>query len=205
MKKLVAAAALALFLPVETTAQPTACEPLVMVGAAAGLLRGDIPVDPEPAGGGRFGLAAATGVGFEGSVHASFPIARTWSLLTEFGTGTRDVLLERDASGTYVQRKTGDEIALRRLNVGLVRNRVGRLACTYASIRGGLYWFGYQGVTLVAPGGAGLLGLEVSVSEMGTVFFEVELYAAITKARPPVTPASAVANIRPAFGFRYRF
>jgi hypothetical protein len=205
MKKLVAATALALCLPVHTNAQSTPCEPLVLVGAAAALLNVDIPVDPELAGGGRFGLAEATGLGLEGSVHMAFPIAANWSVLTEFGTGTLDVLLERDASGNTVNRKTGNKITLSRLNVGLVRYSARRLACVYASGRVGLYRFEYRGVTLNAPGGAGAIGVEVPVSESGSVFFEMELNLALTKTRPPITPAGVVANVRPAFGFRYRF
>jgi hypothetical protein len=59
-------------------------------------------------------------------------------------------------------------------------------------------------VTLNAPGGAGAIGIDVPVGR-GSVFFETELNIAITKARPPITPAGALANVRPALGFRYRF
>lgn len=202
MKKLVAAAAFALCLPVEAGAQPCGARPVV--GAAAAWLNVDIPIDPEPAGAGRFGLAKADH-GLEGSVHASFPITPTWSVLTEFGAGNLGVLLERDASGASVQQSTGDEIALRRLNVGLVRYDVMPHACVYFSVTAGLYRFAYRGVTLNAPGGAGAIGIEVPVAASGSVFFETELNVAITKARPPITPAGVLANVRPALGFRYRF
>jgi hypothetical protein len=205
MKQLMAATAIVLCLPVDTRAQSTPCEPLVLVGAAAGLLNVDIPVDPELAGGGRFGLAEAAGLGLESSVHVAFPVAANWSVLTEFGTGRLDVLVERDAAGNSVSGRTGDKITLSRLNVGMVRYDASRLACIYASGRVGLYRFGYRGVTLNAPGGAGAIGVEVPVSESGSVFFEIELNLVLTKARPPITPAGAIANIRPAFGFRYRF
>jgi hypothetical protein len=204
MKKLVAATALALCLPLEADAQPTDCA-RIAVGAAGALLRESIPVDPELAGGGRFGLATARRVGFEGSVHASFPLVRNWVVLTEFGAGSRDVRLERDASGAEVQHKTGHPLTQRRLNVGLVRYRPIRAGCTYWSFRAGRYLFGYAGVTLAAPGGAAAMGSQLPVSESAAIFFEVELYLALTQARPPVTPASALANIRPALGFRYRF
>jgi hypothetical protein len=204
MQQLVVVSALALCLPIAANAQPTACEPRVVVGAAAGLLNVDIPVDPDLAGGGRHGLARA-GMGLEGSLHASFPITSAWSLLTEFGTGSLDVLLERDASGADGQGRTRDEIALRRLNVGLVRYDVKRFACIYSSVRAGLYRFAYRGVALNAPGGAGAIGIEVPVAESGSIFFETELNVVLTKARPPVTPAGVLANVRPALGFRYRF
>jgi hypothetical protein len=199
---LAAAAVLALCLPVETSAQP--CGSRALVGVAAGLLNVDIPVDPKLAGVGRRGLAKA-GRGLEGSLHASLPIASAWSLLTEFGGGSLDVLLDRDASGAHVQTETGDGIALRRLNVGLMRYDVSPLACVYSSVRVGLYRFAYRGVTLNAPGGAGVIGIEVPVAASASVFFETELNLVLTKARPPITPAGALANVRPALGFRYRF
>jgi hypothetical protein len=202
MRNLVVVAAIALCLPVDASAQPCGSRPVV--GAAASWLNVDIPVDPEPAGAGRFGLAKAEN-GLEGSVHASLPITSTWSLLTEFGAGNLGVLIERDASGAPVRQSTGDEIALRRLNVGLVRYDVMPLACVYFSVTGGLYRFAYRGVTLNAPGGAGAIGIEVPVATSGSIFFETELNVAITQARPPITPAGVVANVRPALGFRFRF
>ena len=202
MKKLVAAAALTLCLPIDTSAQT--CGSRAIVGAAAGWLNVDIPVDSELAGVGRHGLAEA-GNGLEGSVHASFPISSTWSVLTEFGAGSPDVLVERDASGDYVRTRTGDDIALRRLHVGLVRYDVGRYACTYWSVRAALYRFAYRGVTLNAPGGAGAIGIEVPIAESASIFFETELNVTITQARPPISPAGVLANVRPALGFRYRF
>jgi hypothetical protein len=81
--KLAAATALALCLPLETSAQSTPCGSRAVVGAAAWWLKPDIPVDPEPAGGGRHGLARA-GKGLEGFLHASFPITSAWSVLAEF-------------------------------------------------------------------------------------------------------------------------
>lgn len=202
MKNLVIAVALALCVPVETTAQT--CGSRAIVGAAAGWLNVDIPVDSELAGVGRHGLAKA-GKGLEGSVHASFPISSAWSVLTEVGAGSPDVLVERDASGDYVQTRTGDDIALRRLYVGLVRYDVFRYACTYWSVRATLYRFAYRGVTSNAPGAAGAIGIEVPIADAASVFFETELNVAITKARPPITPAGALANVRPALGVRYRF
>jgi hypothetical protein len=202
MKKLVAAVAIALCLPVDASAQPCGSRPVV--GAAAAWLNVDIPVDPDLAGVGRHGLAEA-GKGFEGSVHASFPVSSNWSLMTEFGAGSPDVFEERDASGDYVRTRTGDDIALRRLHVGLVRYDVFQYACTYWSVRTGVYRFAYRGVTLNAPGGAGAIGIEVPVATSGSIFFETELNVAITKARPPITPAGVLANVRPALGFRYRF
>ncbi len=200
-----AATALVLCIPLDTYAQRTPCEPRVLLGAAAGFLRGDIPVDPELAGGGRFGLAKITGVSPEGSIHASLPFASNWSVMTEFAIGSMDVLLDRDATGTYVQRKTGDDLTLRRLNVGVVRYDSGQLACIYWSARFGIYRFAYRDVALNAPGGAGAIGVEVPVSESGSVFVETELYLVVTNARPPLTPAGVIANLRPAVGFRYRF
>ena len=205
MKNLVAAIAVALCLPIETYAQRTPCEPRVLLGAAAGFLRGDIPVDPELAGGGRFGLAKITGVSPEGSIHASVPFASNWSVMSEFAMGSMDVLLERDATETYVQQKTGDDLTLRRLDVGVVRYDAGQFACVYWSARFGIYRFAYRDVTLNAPGGAGAIGVEVPVSDSGSVFVETELYLVVTNARPPLTPAGVLANLRPAIGFRYRF
>ena len=202
MKKLVMTVALALCVPVETTAQT--CGSRAIIGAAAGWLNVDIPVDPELAGVGRHGLAEA-GNGLEGSVHASFPISSTWSVLAEFGAGSPDVFVERDASGDYMRTRTGDDIALRRLQVGLVRYDVGRYACAYWSVRAALYRFAYGGVILNAPGAAGAIGIEVPVAESGSVFVETELNVTLTKARPPISPAGALANVRPALGFRYRF
>jgi hypothetical protein len=204
MKKLAVAAALTLCFPVETNAQTTPCGSRAILGAAAGLLNVDIPVDPELAGVGRHGLAKA-GLGPEGSLHASIPITSAWSLSTEFGAGSLDVLLERDASSADVETKTDDEIELRRLHFGLMRYRVTPRACVYFSVRAGLYRYGYRGVALNAPGGAGAIGIEVPVAHSGSVFFESELNVALTKARPPITPAGVLANIRPALGFRYRF
>ena len=163
-----------------------------------------IPVDSELAGGGRHGRARA-GKGLEGSLHASFPITSTWSLLTEFGAASPDVLLERDAFGADVQEKTGDQLTLRRLHIGLVRYDVKPLVCIYWSVRASVYRFAYRGVTLNAPGGAAAIGLEVPFAESGSLFFETELHLALTKARPPVSPELALANLRPVFGFRYRF
>jgi hypothetical protein len=202
MRKLLAAAALTACLPLEAGAQT--CGSRAIVGAAAGWLNVDIPVDSELAGVGRHGLAKA-GNGLEGSVHVSFPISSTWSVLTEFGAGSPGVLVERDASGDYVQTRTGDDIALRRLHVGLVRYDVFQYACTYWSVRAALYRFAYRGVTSNAPGAAGAIGIEVPVALSASVFFETELNVAITKARPPITPAGVLANVRPAIGFRYRF
>lgn len=201
MTQLAAATVLALSLPVETSAQP--CGSRAVVGAAAGRLMA-IPVDSDLAGGGRHGRARA-GKGLEGSLHASFPITSTWSLLTEFGATSPDVLLERDAFGADVQHKTGDPLTVRRLHIGLVRYNVSPLICVYWSVRAGVYRFAYRGVTLNAPGGAAAIGFEVPIAESGLLFFETDIYLALTKARPPVSPELALANRRPVFGFRYRF
>jgi hypothetical protein len=204
MKKLVVAIALTLCFPIETIAQT--CGSRAIVGAAAGWLNVDIPVDSELAGVGRHGLAEA-GNGIEGSVHALFPISSTWSVLTEFGAGSPDVLVERDAAGDYVRTQTGDDIALRRLHVGLVRYNVGQYACAYWSVRAALYRFSYRGVTSNAPGGAGTIGIEVPIAKSRSIFFESEWnVTVITPARPPVTPSTGVlANRHRKLGLRYRF
>jgi hypothetical protein len=187
-----------------TAQAQTACEPQMRIGGAGSLLNVDVPVDPELAGGARFGLAEASGLGLEPSIHLGVPIHRQWSVIAEFGTGRLDVLLVRD-EGNTVNRKTGDKITLRRLNLGLLRYSPGRYACAYWSARVGLYRFEYRGVSLNAPGGSGAIGVEVPVSDSGAVFFETELNLVLTEARPPVTPAGAVANVRPALGFRFKF
>jgi hypothetical protein len=205
MKHVWIAAALTLFMPVETSAQSArACEPRVAIGAAAGLLTVDIPIDPVLAGLGRFGLASATGTGLEGAVQTTVPIAADWNLKAELGAGAMAVAQERDATGNYVRRKTGDDVTIQRLQVGLQHHRAGLRSCGYASLEVGLYRYGYRGTALNVPGAAGTVGLEVPRSGSGTLFVEVGVSVVLTRLLAP-TAAELVANIRPAVGWRYRF
>jgi hypothetical protein len=183
----------------------TACDPPAAIGGALSFLILDTPVDPVPAGGGRFGLASTTGTGLEGSVHAMFPISPEWGVNVEAGTGRMAVVLERDASGESVNRRTGDDAAFHRITAGLFKMHAGLRSCTYAGVRLGLYRYSYQGVSLNAGGGAAFMGFNVPVTESGALFFELELSVGITKARAPLTPASVAPQIRPSIGYRYRF
>jgi hypothetical protein len=206
MKRMLFAAALALLIPGEASAQIGGiCYPRPAIGVALGLLTHDVPVDPVPAGGGRHGLASTTGTGFEGSVQGSFPISRDWGLTAEAGAGSMGVVLERDAAGNYLTQPTGDDLEFRRLNLGVLHYRPGHTICGYSSIRIGMYRYGYRGTVLTVPGGAAMMGFEVPTAASRSYFFELEISVALTKAQAPVTPAPLATNIRPTFGFRYRF
>ena len=205
MKKICFSVAITLFMPVETSAQiRRSCEPRVAIGAALGLLTHDIEVDPALAGVGRFGLATTRGTGLEASVNSTVPISAEWSLTAEFGTGAMAAVQERDASGTYVWKKTGDDVTVRRLQVGLQRHRPSRFLCGYASLAVGLYRYSYRGVALNVPAGAAMMGFEAPQTGSGALFFEIGLSVALTKLEAP-TAAEIVTNIRPAVGWRYRF
>jgi hypothetical protein len=206
MRQACIAAALTLVLPAKSYARVNApCQPRVTIGAALGLLPANIPVDPVLAGGHLNVLAESTGTALEGSIHALFPITDVWRLTTEFGGSTMDVVVTRNASGDYQRTETATDLALQRFTVGLGRAGARGAVCTYAAVKAGVYRFSYEGVTTNAPGVAGVMGFEGPVSGPWALFFELEISVAVTKARAPITPAGVVGNIRPAFGFRWRF
>jgi hypothetical protein len=194
-----------LLLPAGAHAQGSPCAPRAAVGAALGFLTLDTPVDPMLAGVGRNGLASTTGTGLEGSVHAIVPISDEWAVTAEAGRGRMAVVLDRDADGNDVNQRTGDDVLFQRFVGGLRKTNTGYRSCIYAGVRVGLYRYTYQGVSLNAGGGAAFMGSDIPLSEHSALFFEIELGVAVTKARPPLTPAGVVPSLRPAFGFRYRF
>ena len=201
MRSACIAAAVVLLLPSSSYAQ---CEPRGAVGAAAGLLTLDFPVDTVAAGIGRNGLATTTGNGFEGSAHAVVPLAPQWSLSAEVGAGSMAVEQERDDSGDYVTRAFDDNIKVRRFQVGLQRHRAHRTVCDYVGVSIGLFRYSFQDVSLAVPGGEARMGLEFPMSGSGAFFFELGMSIAVTALKTP-TAAEVVVNIRPAFGWRYRF
>jgi len=205
MNKIFCTAVLALIVPVAASAETLgACAPRRAIGAALGFLTADVPMDPELAGVGRFGLATTTGTGLEAAVNHTFPIANEWSITTEAGAGGMAVAQERDADGTYEFKKTGDSLTIQRLQVGLQHRRAGRFVCGYSSIAAGLYRYNYRGDTLRVPGIALSVGLEGARASSGTMFVELGVSVALSALRSP-TAAELVGNLRPAIGWRFRF
>jgi hypothetical protein len=195
---------LLLLVPALTHAQPQ-CDVRGAVGGAVGWLILDTPVDPTLAGVGRNGLASTTGTGLEGSVHAIVPISAGWGFTTEAGFGSMAVALERDDSGASINQRTGDDVKFARVVGGLLKTRAGMRGCTYFGVRGGLYRYSYRDVALNAFGISAMMGGDIPLSESGGLFFEIEFSVAFTKTRPPLTPNGIVPNVRPSFGYRYRF
>ena len=195
---------LTLLLPAVVHAQPQ-CDVRGAVGGAVGWLILDTPVDPALAGAGRNGLASTTGTGLEGSAHVILPIDRGWGFTAEAGTGRMAVAVERDESGASVTERTSDDATLGRIVAGLMKTRAGYRSCTYFGVRLGVYRYGYRGVSLNAGGISAMMGGDIPLSESGALFFELEFSVAITEARPPLTPSGVVPNVRPSFGYRYRF
>jgi hypothetical protein len=195
------AMAVALLLPVHASAQ---CEPRGAFGGAVGLLTLDFPVDPVAAGLGRNGLATTTGNGIEGAAHAVVPVAPAWSLTAEFGVGSMATEQERDAAGEYVARSLDERMKVQRLQIGLQRHRAHTSFCDYLGGSVGVYRYSFNGVTLAVPGVAVTMGFEFPQQGSGAFFFELGMSVGLTKLEPP-TDAELVVNIRPAFGWRYRF
>ena len=193
-----------LLMPALTHAQPP-CDVRGAIGGAVGWLILDTPVDPVLAGVGRNGLASTTGTGLEGSVHAVVPISGGWGFTSEAGIGSMAVALERDNAGAPVGGRTDDNVTFARLVGGVLKTRAGVSTCTYFGVRAGLYRYTYRHVSLNAGGVSAMMGGDIPLSESGALFFELEFSVAITKARPPLTPAGVVPNVRPSFGYRYRF
>jgi hypothetical protein len=191
-------------MPALTDAQPS-CDVRGAIGGAAGWLILDTPVDPTLAGVGRNGLASTTGTGLEGSVHAIVPISGGWGFTTEAGIGSMAVVLERDDAGNSINERTGDNVTFTRVVGGLMKTRAGTRTCTYFGVRAGLYRYSYRDVSLNAGGISAMMGGDIPLSASGALFFEIEFSVAITKSRPPLTPAGVVPNVRPSFGYRYRF
>jgi hypothetical protein len=192
---------LVLLLPASGFAQ---CEPRGAVGGSAGLLTLDFPVDPVAAGIGRNGLATTTGNGLEVSAHAVIPLAPEWRIAAEIGGGRMAVQQERDDAGDYVTRALDEKMKVRRLQVGVQRHRAHRTFCDYIGVSIGLYRYDFSGVSLAVPGGAATMGFEFPHSGSGAFFFELGMSVAVTALKPP-TAQEVVVNIRPAFGWRYRF
>ena len=193
-----------LLVPALTDAQP-ACDVRGALGGAAGWLILDTPVDPALAGVGRNGLASTAGTGLEGSVHAIVPISGGWGFTTEAGIGSMAVALERDDAGAPLNERTDENVTFSRVVGGLLKNNAGVRTCTYFGVRAGLYRYSYRNVSLNAGGVSAMMGGDIPLSASGALFFEIEFSVAITKARPPLTPSGVVPNVRPSFGYRYRF
>ena len=201
MRAAFVAVAIVLLLPARSLAQ---CEPRGAIGGAAGLLTLDFPVDPVAAGIGGNGLATTTGNGFEGSAHAVVPLAPEWSLNAEFGAGSMAVEQKRDDAGNMISRALDERMHVRRLQVGVHRHRAHRTFCDYIGVSLGVFRYSFQDESLAVPGGAVTMGFEFPQSGSGAFFFELGMSVAVTALKTP-TAQEVVVNIRPAFGWRYRF
>jgi hypothetical protein len=192
-----------LLVPAGATAQWRRCEPPDGIGAAAGLLILDAPIDPALAGVSRSGAVKATGNGLEGSVHVATPIAGAWGVTIEATSGRMAVATREDPAGPY--DRTGDTAAFRRFVGGILKAQESHGLCSYVGIKVGLYRYSYRGVSLNAGGGSALMGFEVPASDANALFFELELSVGLTRMRTPLASDPVAVNIRPVVGFRHRF